>query len=180
VQLESGFVWNNIKANLPGAELPGKALSYDSSEFGIILQKEITQLLEHIFGAKTKKSHGTRMLVFDTSKLKRLGNVYDLAPEVKVVEGDSEETGADLTDWTDVGIGQYVEPSTNENKEIEQTSISERANAPDQGIADSQHVSNVPHPTPDTEAANRLKEYERLSKKSREASKAAEEQLPPI
>ena len=76
--LESGFIWNYIRENLQGADIPGKALSYDTSEFGIITQKEIIQTLEHVFGAKSKKSHGIRKLDFDISKLQRLGKVYDL------------------------------------------------------------------------------------------------------
>ena len=82
-------------------------MSYDTSEFGTISQKEITQTFEHIFGAKTKKSHGIRKVAFDVYKLKRLGNVYDLSPQVRLVERENEDSkGADMTDWTDVGIGQ--------------------------------------------------------------------------
>ena len=99
-QLESGFIWDYIKSNLQGADVPGKALSYDTSEFGILSQKEITQTFEHIFGAKVKKTHGIKALVFDISKLKRLGKIYDLSTEVKVIEG--EQTG------DDVGIGRYI------------------------------------------------------------------------
>ena len=109
-QLESGFIWEYIKSNLQGADVPGKALSYDTSEFGTITQKEIIQTLEHVFGAKTKKSHGIRKLDFDISKLQRLGKVYDLATEVKVVrDGDDsfeQNRGSDWTDWTDVGLGK--------------------------------------------------------------------------
>jgi hypothetical protein len=42
-QLESGFVWEYIKANLHGQEIHGKPLSYESSEFGELSQKETTQ-----------------------------------------------------------------------------------------------------------------------------------------
>ena len=110
IVLESGLVWDYVKAGLQGEDIPGKALSCETPEFGTISQKEITHTLEHIFGVKTKKSHGSRKLIFDISKLKRLGNVYDLAAKVKVVEGDNEDNnrGADMTDWTDVGLGKYV------------------------------------------------------------------------
>ena len=120
-QLESGFVRNYIRENLHGEDVPGKALSYDTSEFGIITQKEIIQTLEHVFGAKSKKNHGTRKLDFDTSKLQRLGKVYDLATEVRVVkDGDDsfeQNRGSDWTDWTDVGLGRYIEqPQTSTKK----------------------------------------------------------------
>ena len=111
-QLESGFIWEYIRSNLQGADVPGKALSYDTSEFGVLSQKEITQTFEHIFGAKVKKSHGKKMLVFDISKLKRLGKIYDLSTEVRVIEG--EQTGDDGDVGDDVGIGRYIAASTNE------------------------------------------------------------------
>jgi hypothetical protein len=41
-QLQSSLIWEYIRANLQGAEIHGKPLSYDSSEFGELSQKEIT------------------------------------------------------------------------------------------------------------------------------------------
>ena len=109
-ELESGFIWDYIRNSLHGADVPGKALSYDTSEFGVITQKEIIQTLEHVFGAKSKKTHGIRKLEFDISKLQRLGNVYELSPEVRVVEAeDDDNRGSDWTDWTGIGLGRYVE-----------------------------------------------------------------------
>ena len=131
-------------------DIPGKALSCETPEFGTISQKEITQTLEHIFGAKTKKSHGTRKLIFDISKLKRLGNVYDLAVQVKVVEGDSEDNsrGADMTDWTDVGLGRYVVASTNESEKKEIIPISERGDTLTNGPAHPLHPPQAANQTP--------------------------------
>jgi hypothetical protein len=170
-QLESGFVWDYIKANLPGAEIPGKALSYDTSEFGTLSQKEVTQTLEHIFGAKPKKSHGITALVFETPKLKRLANVFDLSPTVKVVEGD--QTGEDGEVGEDVGMGRYLEAGTDEHKEIPKMEISERESSAENGLTDPLDPPHVPHLPPDTEAVARLKEYERLSALARKASKEA-------
>jgi hypothetical protein len=157
-QLESGFIWEYIKSNLQGADAPGKALSYDTSEFGTITQKEIIQTLEHVFGAKTKKNHGIRKLDFDISKLQRLGKVYDLATNVKVVrDGDDsfeQNRGSDWTDWTDAGLGKYVAASTNE---LERNSInpeSERETTPDQDPSDPPHPPQAPHPTPSDTSHN--------------------------
>lgn len=150
--LESGFIWDYIISNLQGADVPGKALSYDTSEFGIVTQKEIIQTLEHVFGAKSKKSHGTKKLDFDLSKLQRLGKVYDLATEVKVVrDGDDsfeQNRGSDWTDWTDVGLGMYVALSTNEHEQILETMISERECTPNQQLVHSTHPPQAPHATP--------------------------------
>jgi hypothetical protein len=68
--LESGFIWDYIRSSLQGADVPGKALPYDTPEFGIVTQKEIIQTLEHVFGAKSKKSHGTIKLDFDIPSYK--------------------------------------------------------------------------------------------------------------
>jgi hypothetical protein len=169
-KLQSGFIWEYIKSNLQGADIRGKPLSYDSSEFGELSQKEVTQTLEHIFGARAKKSHGVTALRFDMSKLKRLGNIYDLSPEVKVIEGEDGEHGED------VGIGRYIAASSNEHNEIALNAISEHEDTQDNGLMDPVHLPDPPHPphmTPEMEAADRLRLYDELSKKSREASKAA-------
>ena len=175
-QLESGFIWEYIRSNLQGADVPGRALSYDTSEFGTISQKEITQTFEHIFGAKTKKSHGIRKVAFDVSKLKRLGNVYDLSPQVRVVEGENEDSrGADMTDWTDVGIGQYVATSINQQEEFREAINSERGDTPDNGPVDPPHLPHVTNLTPAADQeddVSSLKKYERSSAKAREHSKA--------
>ena len=64
----------------------------------------------HVIGLPRKD--GIEKSIFDIPKLKRLGKVYDLAVMVKVVEGDTtaeddnSNMGADMTDWTDLGIGR--------------------------------------------------------------------------
>jgi hypothetical protein len=183
-QLESGFIWEYIRSNLQGADVPGKALSYDTSEFGILTQREITQTFEHIFGAKVKKTHGKKALVFDISKLKRLGKIYDLSTEVRVIEGEEKGDDGDVGD--DIGIGRYIAASTNEHELIKENLISEREDTPTNGPVDPLNGPHGPHgpptdinrpPTPlagqDDDAAASLREYERLSKQSREHSKAA-------
>jgi hypothetical protein len=145
-ELASRFVWDYIKAGLQGEDIPGKALSCETPEFGVISQKEITQTLEHIFGAKTKKINGIRMLAFDLTKLQRLGRVYDLEIEIKVLR-EGEESGSDRADWTDVGLGKYVAASTNQAEKIDETSISEREDTTNQQLPDPPHPPQVTHPT---------------------------------
>jgi hypothetical protein len=84
LMLPNSLIWNEIKANLHGEDIPGKPLSCDTPEFGIISQKEIFETLRDVFGAKGKKNNGVRHQLFDLSKLKRLSKVYDLATEIKV------------------------------------------------------------------------------------------------
>ena len=95
------------------------------------------------------------MLEFDLSKLGRLGKVYDLATEVKVVrDGDDsfeQNRGTDWTDWTDVGLGKYVTESTDERETNPEGMKSERRNSSDYGILDNVdpvHLPHAPHPYP--------------------------------
>jgi hypothetical protein len=145
-ELASRFVWDNVKANLQGEEIYGKPLSYETPEFGIITQKEITQTLEHIFGAKPKKVNGIRTLAFDLTKLQRLGKVYDLETEIKVIR-DGENLGSDRSDWTDVGIRKYTSTSTSEHKKVQDYKTSEHKGTPDNGPVNSPHVSKATYPT---------------------------------
>jgi hypothetical protein len=148
-RLESSLVWNYIKGNLQGAEIPGKTLSYDTSEFGVITHKEIVQTLEHVFGAKARKSHGIRSLDFDVSKLQRLGKVYDLATEVKVVrDGDDsfeQNRGADWTDWTVIGVHTHMTKSTDEHEILKEPESAKRENTPVNNSLDPTHSANPPH-----------------------------------
>ena len=127
------------------------------------------------------------------SKLKRLGNVYDLPTEVKVIEGEDGGVGED------VGIRGYVAASSNEHELISGPKLTEREAIPDNGPADPVHPHHLPHVPPTTinhnklreasewahkeakrleaiEKAARFKEYERLSALARKKSK--EGQLP--
>jgi hypothetical protein len=97
--LPSRLIWDYIVSNLEATEIPGRSLSCETSEFGVISQKEVTQTLEHVFGAKNRKTGGTKHLVFNTAKLERLGKVYDLSVQVEVLTED--ETGSRSRDVRD-------------------------------------------------------------------------------
>jgi hypothetical protein len=57
-ELESNQIWDRIKANLQGDEIPNKRQSFQSVEFGEISQKSIVQILKDVFGATKSKRHG--------------------------------------------------------------------------------------------------------------------------
>ena len=121
--------------------------------------------MEHVFGAKIKKSHGIRKVHFNIPKLQRLGKVYDLATEVKVVrDGDDsfeQNRGSDWTDWTDVGLVKYLS-SGNGDAETSRTEYENKDISNDDGgkheeiIPNNQpteslhpvHPPDPPHPTP--------------------------------
>ena len=103
------MIWNTIKDILPGSPIPNKPQSYDSTEFGILSQKEIVQTLTEVFGAERSRDKSSRKLVFDPSKLDRLGKIYDLDVEVKLV--------THMTHMTHVGLDKHLQEQP-QDKEI--------------------------------------------------------------
>ena len=101
--LPSRLIWDYISSSLEATEIPGRSLSCETSEFGVISQKEVTQTLEHVFGAKNKKTEGTKHLVFNTAKLQRLGKVYDLSIQVEVVTREESKSRDVRDDREDIG-----------------------------------------------------------------------------
>jgi hypothetical protein len=110
------MIWKTLTDVLTGEFNPNKKLSYDSSDFGIISRKEITQILKDVFGAKPSKRHGeSSRLIFDKAKLERIGKLYDLSIEVKVVT--TNNNGEDGYDGVDVGLDKhFVEHRNNQEK----------------------------------------------------------------
>jgi hypothetical protein len=112
-ELVIGSIWQSVKNNLEGEDIPNRPLSYDSSDFGKISQKEITEILIQVFGAKRPKHHGaTRKLIFNKDKLTRLERKYNLSAEVNIVAD-----GTDGTDGTGIGLDAHL-LSINYDKEI--------------------------------------------------------------
>jgi hypothetical protein len=115
-ELESNEIWQDVKNTLPGSDIPNKPNSYDSTEFGEISQKLIIEILMDVFKAIPPKRHGNkRRLIFDKEILARLDMIFNLAVDIKVVEGN----GTDGTLGTDVGLGHY---SSEQESESENTS----------------------------------------------------------
>jgi hypothetical protein len=121
--LPSRLIWDYVMSNLEATEIPGRNLSCETSEFGVISQKEVTQTLEHMFGAKNKKTEGTKHLVFNTAKLQRLGKVYDLSVQVEVLPEEESRSRSrdDREDREDIdadkdspkGLEAYAEGEEN-------------------------------------------------------------------
>lgn len=121
-ELESSLIWNTLTDVLTGEFNPNKKLSYDSSDFGIISRKEITQILKDVFGAKPSKRHGeSSRLIFDKAKLARIGKLYDLSIEVKVVAVDNShsKSGEDGYDGVDVGLDKHIIEHGDNEKNVE-------------------------------------------------------------
>jgi hypothetical protein len=152
-------IWNTLTDVLPGEFNPNKRLSYDSSDFGIISRKEITQILKDVFGAKPSKRHGeSSRLIFDKAKLERIGKLYDLSIEVKVVT--TNNNGEDGYDGVDVGLDKHfvehrnnqekAESSTDTNKNYEDNSQNNRKirlRNENESIGLTLNPTQPPHPT---------------------------------
>jgi hypothetical protein len=111
-ELESNLIWNTITDLLPGDSIPNKKLSYESTEFGMLSQKGIVEILIQIFGAKHSKDRRDKSkLIFDIHKLSRVGRAYELSIDVKASTTSSAVT--DVTDVTHIGLDKhFVEQSS--------------------------------------------------------------------
>jgi hypothetical protein len=108
-ELESNQIWDRIKANLQGDEIPNKPQSFQSVEFGEISLKGIVQILKDVFGAtKSKRHEEGRKLVFDVNKLERLGKIYDLSIDIQVDQEDENGTHRTL-----VGLDRHIQEDAN-------------------------------------------------------------------
>jgi hypothetical protein len=59
--------------------------------FGVLSQKEVTQIFKDVFEASKPKHHGKAyLLLFNLEKLAKLGKVYDLDVRVQVIEEGGE------------------------------------------------------------------------------------------
>lgn len=103
-ELESNQIWNRIKDNLQGNEIPNRPQSFQSVEFGEISQKGIVQTLIDVFGATKSKRHGDgRRYVFDVGKLDRLGKFYESDIDIQVTKENENGTRGTL-----VGLDQHI------------------------------------------------------------------------
>lgn len=80
LELRSSDIWNNLKLELVGSEIPTKRFTYDTERFGRISQTQVTNILMDIFGAKKSRSHGdANRLIFNKEKLERVGMTYEIS-----------------------------------------------------------------------------------------------------
>ena len=105
-EIESKEIWEFIIENLQGEHVTGKTMTFDSSDFGQISQKKITEICMEIFGAEKSKRHGkSRSLIFNLDKLEKMGKSYDLSPDVNITNED--ENGTHGTHGTYVGLDKH-------------------------------------------------------------------------
>ncbi len=109
-EIESKMIWDTLTDSevLPGSSIANKPLSYDSTDFGPISQKQVIEMCKDVFGAVKSKHHGSsRKLLFDKKKMDRLANIYELDLEINV-----KENGTDGHVGTDIGLDKHLIPET--------------------------------------------------------------------
>lgn len=108
-EIESSLIWSTIKESLQGDRIPSRPQSFQSIEFGTLSQKEIVKILKDAFGAKKFNRHGeSRKLVFDKSKLEKMGKIYDLKIDIEVKE-EEEESAASGTHGTHTDLDKQAQ-----------------------------------------------------------------------
>jgi hypothetical protein len=107
-ELESSNIWNFLKMNVDYKDIPFKPQSIDTVEFGVLSQKGVTQTLKEVFQATPPKHKGNdRRLIFSTTIIDRMAEVYDIDVEVKIHEGD--DLGAYGTHGAHVGLDAHID-----------------------------------------------------------------------
>lgn len=76
ITLETGEIWSKVMARTDGITLPGHPYSIDTSEFGILSQKHVTETLEDILKARYFNVSGRRLIVFDRNNLESVRLPY--------------------------------------------------------------------------------------------------------
>jgi hypothetical protein len=103
-QFETKVIWDTFKEWVSGSEIPYKPLSYESTQFGTISQKTITEILIEDFSAerpivKTDKAE----LIFNKETFEGLKSKYDLDLTITVSQLESPEDLEDPEDIQDKG-----------------------------------------------------------------------------
>jgi hypothetical protein len=102
-QLATAVIWQTIKNSLPGSDIPNRPLSYESSEYGTISQKQITLILMTDFSADRPKHQGKKKeLVFKEEKIRSLDKKFNVNLEI-TVGTESHESHE-----SDVGLDGYI------------------------------------------------------------------------
>jgi hypothetical protein len=96
-EFESSRIWGELKEWLAGSEIPYKPLSYESSQFGTISQKQITEILKSDFSAKSPSHNSNKAkLTFDRTILDRLEGKYNTDLKVEVYESTEEDLESEV------------------------------------------------------------------------------------
>ena len=113
LELQFSNIWNFIKMNVEWEDVPHKAQSIETVEFGTLSQKGVSLTLKNVFGAKPPKhTASSRSLIFSQHVLDRMKDTYEMNIEIKV-DFETHETLETLVGSMDA----YTDSSEDINKE---------------------------------------------------------------
>ncbi len=101
LQLKSSIIWNRLKSELDGRDIPSQPHSYSTDRYGVISQKKVTKILRENFGADKPGHHGdANELVFNSEILERLKMTYEVSIDSAIGidgdDGDDSKYGMDV------------------------------------------------------------------------------------
>jgi hypothetical protein len=115
--IKSSDIIDQVVADLECEPVPGKPQSFISQEFGPVSVKSIIESLKDVFGARKSPRHDQpRTLLFDAAKLAKVGKIYELSVDVKVIEA------TDTSDTLDALWKPVNEYSDIDNQEVQSQS----------------------------------------------------------
>ena len=170
------------KDHLEGTPNPFESNQYFIADY-TLYKNTITKMLEDKFGAESKHTNKANKIIFNMDKLRKLEKTYNTQLLIRtrlIEEGKDESEGSEGSEgsWEDARPSEEVPDdkySHIDDKKDVNILQNEAVEEPKTPLAYPQMPSQPSHLSPSQEVDNvaSLKEYERLSAKSRENSKAA-------
>jgi hypothetical protein len=125
LQLKSSIIWNRLKSELDGRDIPSQPHSYSTDRYGVISQKKVTKILRENFGADKPGHHGdANELVFNSEILERLKMTYEVSIDSAIgIDGDDGDDSR-------YGIDVFVEDShstTSSNANVSTETLDSRS-----------------------------------------------------
>jgi hypothetical protein len=181
--LTSSQIWQEVKDALKGEAIPNKPLSYDTEQFGIVSQRQITAILIEQFGAKKTKTRDSIILTFNEDRLKGLTRKYKPA-KVDDVDDVDDLSGMSLDQYTkqDKEISKTDHEIDNNSKNVSQNNQDSVTENDSKRLAHHNNPPHPPHPPQQKQNTNpneqednaaKLREYDRLSARARKSKDAS-------
>lgn len=121
--LTNESIWNAITSKIEGSFIPSKPQSFETTDFGMISQKQISELFRDKFEAKRSsiykkqgdKSTKKRTLRFDKDTLDKVAQLYNESGSIEIVNPQNTSTLETLDGTLDTDLTSITA------QEIEQT-----------------------------------------------------------
>ena len=117
LQLTSSVIFNTLRSELDGKDIPSRPYSISTEKYGTITQKQVTKILIENFGADKPNHHGNaNSLIFNNEILERLKMTYEVSIDIEAkvgIDGDDK-----------YGMDVFVEDNHNHSTSSNETNTS--------------------------------------------------------